>query len=144
MPAKTARLYKPSLTPTAADFVYDGRDCAINSRSQNEREQAAGLVKVFGVSNFVSAYQDPLPVTTSVTTGNLTETSTFSITTLPLTRTTVKEGTQTITGVSLTSGTGSGNTTSASLGNIGAFKETTLEEYVGGLSISAQPNCGAT
>ncbi|MGL4620719.1 MAG: hypothetical protein ACRCZS_16930 [Chroococcidiopsis sp.] len=135
---ENSRLHKPSLTPTSADFVYEGRECAINARSQNEREKPAGLVKVFGVSNFVSAYQDPLPVTTSVTTANLTETSTFSITTLPLTRTTVKEGTQTITGVSLTSGTGSGNTTSASLGNIGSFKETTLEEYTGGFP--AQPN----
>jgi hypothetical protein len=134
---ENSRLHKPTLTPTIADFTYDGRDCAINGRSQNEREKPAGLVKVFGVSNQVSAYVDPPPTTTSVTTANLTEVSTFAVTTLPLTRTTVKEGTQFISGVSLSSGTG-GTGSSASLGNIGFFKETTVEEYTGGFS--SQPN----
>jgi hypothetical protein len=141
---ENSRLHKPTLTPTIADFTYDGRDCSINGRSQNEREKPAGLVRVFGVSNQVSAYVDPPPTTTSVTTANLTEVSTFAVTTLPLTRTTVKEGRQTISGVSLsgfaTSGGSSGGSAagSASLGNIGFFKETTIEEYTGGFS--SQPN----
>jgi hypothetical protein len=145
---ENSRLHKPTLTPTIADFTYDGRDCAINGRSQNEREKPAGLVRVFGVSNQVSAYVDPPPTTTSVTTANLTEVSTFRVTTLPLTRTTEKEGTQTISGVSLsasaTSGGSSGGSAagSASLGNIGSFKETTVEEYTGGFLSQPNPIAG--
>jgi hypothetical protein len=132
--AENSRIAAPTLSPTSATFVYDGRDCAINARSQNESEKPAGLVRVLGVSNFVSAYVDPPDTVTSVTTGNVTETSTFSITTFPATRTTVKEGTQTITGVSINNNTPGSN----NFGNIGSFKETTVEEYVGGFP--AQPN----
>jgi hypothetical protein len=132
--AENSRIAAPTLSPTTATFVYDGRDCAINARSQNESEKPAGLVRVLGVSNFVSAYVDPPDTVTSVTTGNVTETSTFSITTFPATRTTIKEGTQTITGVSINNNTPGSN----NFGNIGSFKETTVEEYVGGFP--AQPN----
>jgi hypothetical protein len=136
--AENSRIAAPPLTPTAATFVLDGRDCAINARSPNESEKPAGLVRVLGVSNFVSAYVDPPDTVTSVTTGNVIETSTFSVSTALPTRTTIKQGTQTITGVSLTTGGGGGGGAGASLGNLGSFKETTLEEYTGGFA--AQPN----
>jgi hypothetical protein len=139
--AENSRIEAPTLTPTAATFVYDGRDCAINARSQNESEKPAGLVRVFGVSNFVSAYVDPPATSTSVTTGNVTETSTFSISTAPLTRTTIKEGTQTITGVNVTTG-GGGSGSGANLGNLGQYREETVEQYTGGLASQPNPIAG--
>ncbi|MFA9201959.1 MAG: hypothetical protein ACEQSC_00205 [Candidatus Nanopelagicaceae bacterium] len=139
--AENTRIAAPTLTPTTATFVYDGRDCAINARSQNESEKPAGLVRVFGVSNFVSAYVDPPATPTSVTTGNVIEVSSVQVTTGVNTRTTVKEGTQQITGVSVTTG-GGGSGSGANLGNFGSFKETTLEEYTGGFPSQPNPIAG--
>jgi hypothetical protein len=138
---ENSRLEPINLAPTAAAFTYPPRQFAINTRSQNEKEKPAGLVRVLGVSNFVTAYNDPLPTATSVTTGNVTETSTFSVFTTPLTRTTTKTGTQTITGVSLSTG-GGGSGSSANLGNLGQYLETTVEEYTGGFASQPNPIAG--
>jgi hypothetical protein len=135
-----SRIAAPTLTPTTATFVYDGPDCALNARSGNESEKPAGLVRVFGVSNFVTAYTDPPVTPTSATTGNVTETSTFEVITAPLTRTTIKAGTQTISGAGTSGGgTGGGSgATGVQIGTLGQFKETTLEEFTGGFG--SQPN----
>ena len=136
-----SRIQRVSLNPTTADFVYSGYECELNERSTSRKEKSVSVVKVTGISNFVTGYVDPVPQTVVATNGNLTETSTLSILTGPATRTTIKQGSQYISGVSVTTG-GGGGSSSADLGQLGQFRETTFEEYTGGFASQPNPIAG--
>jgi hypothetical protein len=127
--------YKDFSVPVVQNLAANGitfdllpMDMIINKRSASEREKVAGTVQILGTSLYRFPYVDPPSTTISTNENGVTTTETISVNTSAGSRTTTKVGTQQVAGLE------------DEAGNIGQYREITIESYGGGIPQTPNPN----
>jgi hypothetical protein len=134
-----SRIRQCNLAPTAIDLTLQRRDLVVHSRSQGERERVAGTVRVLGVSNFKSDYQDPPAANTSALQDGVRINERISVSTSATSRVVTKTGTAVIIGADNGKDELPG-TNDDDPGIIGQYEEITSENFEGGFPEQANPN----